>query len=1013
MLHFYYFCALFFTAMRNFYIPIIAFFLCVCPMLTPAAPVDPLSAKNVALGFVNAHHPTRSDNQVYSVTTPFQHLFVFNVEGGGFVVVSGDDRTRPVLAYSESGSFESSDMPEALTGWLSLYEVQLKSLADGAQSCAYQPTRNDRAVSPLIATRWNQSSPNGNGYNALCPVDTSLPQYGGHPAVGCVALALGQVMRYWQWPLQGRGSHAYSLEGSYSCWHYDTLSANFGATTYDWAHMPIRLTDSSSQAERTAVATLLYHCGVAVNMRYNSDCNGSSAALMSSQYYGATRFFGYSNSATLCERANYTDAQWKNLIKNDLDNQIPVLYSGSSYYDPVNGTYSGAHAFIIDGYDNDDYFHVNWGWGGSYDAYFAIEALTPYYYNFSHDENATFGLVPATTGNPPFTDLLQTTSLDTDRVQKGGVLGGHSRMVNVGDTTDDFFVGQAIIENLSQQFVKWLDVQHLTIAAGDTLQYAFQNTVDLPVGSYYVMMYRSSDSIDINASNTLGDMQFPAQFRTDIDFWMVDSNRSELTNLVIFIRFADDEEITHDFAQIDTMFNGKTPGFLSVYNFFETMSYGKIRYVTKYANQVYGNHIVSYMDAHPRGYYEPYSPTNPDGYQGPNPFVGISMREAQLLAAAMQYVNNNGLVDTYVTLDGDGDGYIDNVSFIVKGGTGAWASILWPHMEFFPHDSIDYPVRINGMKPNTFNFEFEGASSSLFSANVFRHEMGHSLNMPDLYHYTGYSEVDPAGYWDMMCRNYAPNHTNMMFKSKILRVADEPVEITEDGDYTLLSNATSPTQSCYYIRSAIDSTQWFTLEYRNQADLFDEGIPGTGLIIGRWNDTVPLNYQGMFANAFFDYEHQAHQYWIFRPGSNCDTMNGDINMAHFCAAEGRTSFGPTTDPYPYLTDGTPENSFEITNIQENGSNLTFHVHFFNSGVHDATLAESVRVYPNPAFDQITVSGQDLQRIEIYSLTGQLLMSESCSQDQCRISIGQMPSGVLLLKVMRTDGSMCVRKVVKR
>ena len=139
MLHFYYFCALFFTAMRNFYIPIIAFFLCVCPMLTPAAPVDPLSAKNVALGFVNAHHPTRSDNQVYSVTTPFQHLFVFNVEGGGFVVVSGDDRTRPVLAYSESGSFESSDMPEALTGWLSLYEVQLKSLADGAQLVPINP----------------------------------------------------------------------------------------------------------------------------------------------------------------------------------------------------------------------------------------------------------------------------------------------------------------------------------------------------------------------------------------------------------------------------------------------------------------------------------------------------------------------------------------------------------------------------------------------------------------------------------------------------------------------------------------------------------------------------------------------------------------------------------------------------------------------------------------------------------------------------------------------------------
>ncbi len=999
--------------MRNFYIPIIAIILCFCPMMTPAAPVDSLTAKNIAMNFVNTRASVRDGQQVHRVSTTFPHLFVFNVEGGGFVVVSGDDRTRPVLAYSETGSFDPTGMPDAVAGWLSRYEEQLVALAGGAEAYDYHPIRNDRAVSPLISTRWHQYSSNGNSYNALCPVDSTLPQMGGHPSVGCVALALGQVMRYWQWPLQGRGSRSYSLASSNPCWHYDTLSANFGATTYDWNNMPVVLTDTNPLAERTAVATLLYHCGVAIGMNYNSDCQGSSSALTSSQYYAATRYFGYSSSATLCERENYSDNQWKAMLKNDLDNQIPVLYSGSSYYDPVNGTYSSAHAFIIDGYDNDDYFHVNWGWGGAYDAYYAMEALTPAYYNYSHDETVIFGLVPAVAGNPPFTDLLQPTVLDTTHVQKGGVLGGHNLMVNIGDTTDSFFVGQAIIENLSQQFVKWLDVQHLSIAAGDTLQYSFQRTVDLPLGTYYVMMYRSSDTIDINAPNTLGSMQFPARFHTDIDFWVVDSNRSELTNLVIFIRFADDGQIDHDFAQIDSMFNDKTPGFLSVYNFFDAMSYGKIKYVTKYANQVYGNRIIAYRDPHPRGYYEPYSDANPDGYHGPNPFVGISMREAQLLAAAMDYVNTNGLVDKYVTLDGDGDGIIDNISFIVKGGTGAWASILWPHMEYFPHDSIDYPVRINGMKPNTFNFEFEGASPSLFSANVFRHEMGHSLNMPDLYHYTNYSDVDPAGFWDMMCYNYAPNHTNMMFKSKILKVADEPVEITEDGDYTLLSNASSPTQSCYYIRSAIDPTQWFTFEYRNQADLFEEGIPGTGLIVGRWNDTVPLNYDGMFANAFFDYEHQAHQYWIFRPGSNCDTVNGDINRAHFCAAEGRTSFGPTTDPYPYLTDGTPEQSFEITNIQENGSNLTFHVHFFNSGVHDATLAEDVRVYPNPASDQLTISGSDLQRVEIYNLTGQLLMTESCSQDQTRISIGQMPSGMLLMKVVRNDGSMCVRKVVKR
>ena len=178
--------------MKNFYILLVAIILSVCPMITFAAPVDSLSAKNVAKEFVRARHSERANRQVYRVNTTFPHLFVFNVEGGGFVVVSGDDRTRPVLAYSETGSFGSAGMPEAFTAWLSRYEEQLSDLADGAEPCAYQPTRNDRSVSPLIATRWKQSS----AYNTLCPVDTTLPQYGGHPSVGCVALALGQVMRY-------------------------------------------------------------------------------------------------------------------------------------------------------------------------------------------------------------------------------------------------------------------------------------------------------------------------------------------------------------------------------------------------------------------------------------------------------------------------------------------------------------------------------------------------------------------------------------------------------------------------------------------------------------------------------------------------------------------------------------------------------------------------------------------------------------------------------------------------
>lgn len=495
---------------------------------------------------------------------------------------------------------------------------------------------------------------------------------------------------------------------------------------------------------------------------------------------------------------------------------------------------------------------------------------------------------------------------------------------------------------------------------------------------------------------------------------MAQSDVRELTNLVIFVRFADDDEITHSFDAIDTMFNGKTDGYLSVYNFYKVMSYDKIHYNTVYTNNIQNGVIVSYQDVYPRGYFEPYSALNPEGYQGENPFMGVSMREAELLGRIVRYVDSMHLVDSSVVLDGDGDGDIDNISFIVKGGTGAWASILWPHMEYFPHDSLDYVAMINGVRPNTFNFEFEGAQSSLFSAHVFRHEMGHSLDLPDLYHYINYDYVSPAGSWDMMCYNYGSNHTAAIYKNKILHVSDDPIEITEDGDYTLLSVGSSPSQNCYFIRSEIDPNQWFVFEYRNQSDLFEEGIPGTGLLVARWNDTVPLDYYGMFANAFFDFHTQAHQYWIFRPYSAIDTIGGNIYDAHFSAATGRTSFGPTTDPHPYLTDGTPETSFEITDIQENGTQLTFHVHFLNVGVSELEVSDGLRVWPNPARDNLTIEGENICRVELFNAVGrQVLAHFSVTDNRSTLSVSHLPAGVYVLKALKNDGSSTVRKVVVR
>lgn len=484
----------------------------------------------------------------------------------------------------------------------------------------------------------------------------------------------------------------------------------------------------------------------------------------------------------------------------------------------------------------------------------------------------------------------------------------------------------------------------------------------------------------------------------------------ELTNLVVFVRFADDEEIDFPLGDIDTMFNGRTPGEFTVYNFFDVLSYGEIHYNTVYpSNVVSSGRVVSYRDIHPRGYYCPYSEDNPEGYHGENPKMGISKREANLLASALDYIDSQHLVDSATVLDGNDDGYIDNISFIVKGDVEGWGELLWPHMEYFPHDSIDHPVTVNGVLPDAFNMEFEG-SGGMFSVNVFRHEMGHSLDLPDLYHYNNYTYISQAGLWDMMAVGEYRIQTAAIMKSKILHVGEDPVQITVDGDYTLRSAGTSPTQNCYYIKSAIDTTQWFVFEYRNKGDLFEEDIPGTGLVVSRWVDTIPLGRAGIYHNPFFDNVNYVHLLWIFRPESSDDITNGRLSRAFFSQASGRTSFGPATDPHPYLVDGTPEQSFEITNIQEHDSTLTFHVHFLPVGIADnAGETLSVGVYPNPASDLLTVTGvPENSRIEVLDAMGCLRLTSNRS---C-FSISSLSAGVYMLRVLLPNGHISHHKIVK-
>jgi hypothetical protein len=186
-----------------------------------------------------------------------------------------------------------------------------------------------------------------------------------------------------------------------------------------------------------------------------------------------------------------------------------------------------------------------------------------------------------------------------------------------------------------------------------------------------------------------------------------------------------------------------------------------------------------------------------------------------------------------------------------------------------------------------------------------------------------------------------------------------------------------------------------------------ENVPHSGVIIGRWYDNVDLDDMYDSGNGFFDFFEKPHTYWIFRPYSNIDTVNGYINYAAFGDGP-RKSFGPTTNPHPFLIDGTPETSFEITNIQYYGDQASFDVHFFNVGIetHEMSCAH---LYPNPVEDILNITLNDVRNIEIYDLLGKMMLSET--NPDSKINVSSLPQGIYIVKII-TDNDYHTEKFIK-
>jgi hypothetical protein len=398
---------------------------------------------------------------------------------------------------------DENNLPVNMLKWVGEYKRQIRFIRE---QTALKSTRansdwmmlenggnlekvSSTAVSPLMTTTWSQSP----YYNDLCPQASLFSE---KAVTGCVATAMAQVMKYHNYPKQGRGIHTYYH--SKNTVTYGNLSANFGATTYDWSNMPDALSASSSATNINAVATLMLHCGIGVDMNYGP--GGSGAYVIEDKSYGSScseyalkEFFGYDESTVRgVEREGMTTNEWIILLKNELDANRPILFAGF-------GGDSG-HAFVADGYDNNNYFHMNWGWGGIADGYFHFDAFEPSdlgtgagYGTYNDNQCVVIGIQPPDTEIE--SDLRLFSPITVPEIYQFNEFRIELKIANFGDQN---FYGELVAALFDEdgdfvEFIETFTVDDAGLESGYWYDTFFDSEgISAYPGNYYIGIYSKS-----------------------------------------------------------------------------------------------------------------------------------------------------------------------------------------------------------------------------------------------------------------------------------------------------------------------------------------------------------------------------------------------------------------------------------------------------------------------------------------------------------------------------------------
>ncbi len=319
------------------------------------APLTPQKAIATASDFIISRTPGlkkapgKTNLQIAYTSTVKEGNCFYIVESDsdkGYVVVSADDRLPSVLGYADTGTFDINSIPPNMKWWLEEYTHEIQSFLRSPEKFKMYVPSSYTPVGPYMKTLWNQNAP----YNDLCPID---PTTNARSVTGCVATAMAQVMKYYNYPSKGTGSR-----GEFS----------FENVSFDWPNMLNKYVSSAdyNSTQANAVATLMVNCGRSVDMEYGSSESGAVSVKVGN---ALTSYFGYDNSIRYNMRDYCTEQEWEETIYSDLAKGHVVFYHGR--------TPTGGHAFVCDGYGGNGFYHFNWGWGGSQDGYFRLFILNP------------------------------------------------------------------------------------------------------------------------------------------------------------------------------------------------------------------------------------------------------------------------------------------------------------------------------------------------------------------------------------------------------------------------------------------------------------------------------------------------------------------------------------------------------------------------------------------------------------------------------------------------------------